>query len=110
MRTVFLLLASLSLLAVSGCANYYVAPVMPPGGWIYSDIKAPMDTDVQKTPVSPKSGEASSMSILGAVATGDASVRTAAANGDIKTIDHVDYTFFNVLGVYSKFTTKVYGE
>lgn len=110
MRYVCLLLVSLSLLTVAGCANYYAAPVMPPGGWIYADIKAPIDTDAQKTPVTSATGDASSMSILGLIAMGDASVHAAAQAGNVKTIDHVDYTFFNILGIYSKFTTRVYGE
>ncbi len=107
MKYFFLVLASVSLLLMSGC---YVAPVMPPQGWIYADIQAPIDTDANATPVSPKSGEAQSMSILGLVALGDASVHTAAANANISKIDHVDYSYYNVLFVYQRFTTRVYGE
>ena len=108
MRYVLLTLACVSVLLVSGCA--YVAPVVPPLGWIYSDISAPIDTDANQTTVAPKVGESESMSILGLVALGDASIRTASANANISKIDHVDYSYFNVLFVYQKFTTRVYGE
>jgi len=110
MRSFLALLVCVSALLLSGCAAYYVAPVQPPAGWIYADIKAPIDTDANQTNVSSKNGLSSSMSILGLIALGDASVRSASANGNIQTIDHVDYEFFNILGVYSTFTTRVYGE
>ncbi len=110
MRPILLLMTALAVLSLSGCAAFYVAPVQPPPGFIYADIKAPIDTDAQKTNVSSKSGESSSMSILGLIALGDASVDAASKAGGIKTIDQVDYQFYNILGIYSKFTTKVYGE
>jgi hypothetical protein len=110
MKYFFLVLASVSLLMMTGCYGGYLAPVMPPQGWIYADIKAPIDTDANATVVSSKAGESESMSILGLVALGDASVRTAAANANISKIDHVDYSYFNVLFVYQRFTTRVYGE
>jgi len=96
-------------LLTTGCG--YVAPVMPPQGWIYADISAPMDIDVDQTVVTgPRMGEAESTSILALVATGDCSITTAAQNGGVNTVNHVDYAYMNVLFVYQKFTTRVYGE
>jgi hypothetical protein len=92
---------------LTGC---YSAPVIPPVGYIYSDYKAPLDADYDKTEVGMKSGSAESISILGLFATGDCSAKTAADNGGIHTIQGADYTFFNVLGVYQRFNTVVYGE
>jgi hypothetical protein len=44
------------------------------------------------------------------VATGDSSIKAAAANGGITKISHVDYHTTAVLGVYAKTTVTVYGE
>ncbi|MBU0634713.1 MAG: TRL-like family protein [Candidatus Omnitrophica bacterium] len=57
-----------------------------------------------------KVGTAKATSILGMVATGDCSIKTAAANGGIKTIKYVDYDAKNILGIYGKYTTTVYGD
>lgn len=93
---------------LSGC---YTAPVMPPPGLIYGSVRAPMDIDVNETPIANlKSGQTESASVLGLVAWGDASIKTASDNGGLATIEHVDYEFFNVLGVYQRFTTIAYGE
>jgi hypothetical protein len=91
-----------------GCG--VVAPVVPPIAAVYTSVNAPLDTDLQDTKLGPKKGEASCMSILGLVAVGDASIREAAKNGGITTIQSADYNYVNVLGVYQEFTTIVYGE
>ncbi|MDP3042331.1 MAG: TRL-like family protein [Candidatus Omnitrophota bacterium] len=57
-----------------------------------------------------KVGTAKSTSILGMVATGDCNIKTAAANGGIKTIKYVDYDAKNTLDIYGKYTTTVYGD
>lgn len=43
-------------------------------------------------------------------ATGDASIRAAMRDADIKKIHHVDYKSTNVLGLYMRLETLVYGE
>ena len=55
-----------------------------------------------------KVGTAKATSILGMVA--DCSIKTAAANGGIKTIKYVDYDTKNTLGIYGEYTTTVYGD
>ena len=101
------LLGGVLVFSLSGCI---VAPVVPAVGWIYSDFKAPMDIDMNQTAVGSKSGTAMSKSFVGAVALGDCSIKTAAENGGITTIESVDYKYFNVLGVYQEFTTIVHGK
>lgn len=91
----------------SGCL---VAPFEPPMGMIFSDVKAPLMVDYDKAQVSPKSGRAESVCILGLVTTGDNSIQAAAAQGGIQTIEHVDYQYFNVIGVYQKTTVVVFGQ
>jgi len=94
-------------LGLTGC---YGAPVMPPIGIFYSDIQAPLDVDYDQTALTNKTGEATSMSILGLVALGDCSAEAAARDGGIKTITHADYKFHNLLGIIQTFTTVVQGN
>ncbi len=56
-----------------------------------------------------KMGQATSTGII-CVATGDSSIKTAAANGGISKISHVDYHVTSVLGLYVKTTVTVYGD
>jgi len=94
---------------VTGCS--YQAPVMPPGGLIFSDIAAPLDADAERQEVSGlSSGQASSMSILGLVALGDCSITAASANGGLSEVEYMDYEYFNILLAYQKFTLKAYGQ
>ncbi len=100
-----------ALLTMTGCLR---APVIPPLGVIYSDVKAPLDVDANNTVIggatTKKPGMASCINVLGLVSVGDASVKAAADDGAITKIDHVDYEFMCVLFVYSKYTTIVYGQ
>jgi hypothetical protein len=106
----FAILAILGLGVLSTGCTYYVAPVMPPPGWIYSDIKAPIDTDAQTNAIGPRMGSASTTSILGLLSWGDASVATAVQDGNLSNVNHLDYEFLNILFVYQKFTVNAYGE
>ena len=94
----------------SGCAGMYSAPVQPGIGWLYSDVSAPLDVDNDGTIIVENKGEASAENILGWIVTGDASIAAAARAGKITKVRHVDYKYKNILGIYAKFTTVVYGE
>ncbi|MFW6189340.1 MAG: TRL-like family protein [Planctomycetota bacterium] len=96
-----------ALVISTGC---YVAPVMPPVGGIYSDIDSPLTTKYEGQAAAGKTGEASSVSVLGLVAWGDCSAETAAQNGGLQRINYCDYRFLNVLGVYQRFTVVAHGE
>lgn len=87
-----------------------VAPVVPPSGGVYNNITAPLDVDVESTKMYSKRGESSSISILSLVAVGDAGIAAAAKNGGITIVEHADYNYFNILGIYQKYTTIVYGQ
>jgi hypothetical protein len=102
-------IVSVALLALFsvGC---YSAPVMPPSGLIYTNIEAPVSPAVSGQPLGARRGEASSASILGLFAWGDASVKAATENGGIREPKHIDYNFYNVLGIYQSFTTIVLGD
>ncbi len=74
---------------------------------VYTDVSGPVGAT--SNTAGPKMGQASSEAII-CVATGDSSIKTAAANGGITKISHVDYHTTSVLGLYAKTTVTVYGE
>lgn len=76
-------------------------------GFVYTEVSGPVLATSNSG--ATKMGEASSTGII-CVATGDSSIKTAAANGGITKIQHVDYHTTSVLGVYVKTTVTVYGE
>jgi len=61
-------------------------------------------------PVGNKCGEASSVRILLFGGSANSGINKAAKNGGITKISHVDYTHTTFLGLFEKYTTKVYGE
>jgi hypothetical protein len=98
-----LVLAVLIGLFTGACATYQ------PMGVIYTNVASGVaggDGPVKYSKV----GKAEAQSVLGLIATGDASIQTAAKNGDIKTIKYVDYHVENILGVIGRYTTTVYGD
>lgn len=95
-----IILASL----LSSCA-FVMAPTT---GVVYTDVKAPFA--VTSNEGSSKVGTGEMSSILGIVATGDASIQSAAKSAGITKIHHVDYKAFSVLGIYATYTIFVYGE
>ena len=105
-------IARLALLIVVPFAGGCVmgnAPVIPPAALVQS-YKAPLDIDYQDTQLGAKRGTSTSQAVLGIVAWGDASTRAAAEQGGITTIRGADYEFYTVFGVYSTYTTIVYGD
>ena len=91
---------------VAGCVGP-MPSVGSVGAGIYTDVSGPILATSH--PAGSKMGQASSTGII-CVATGDSSIKAAAANGGITKISHVDYHTTAVLGVYAKTTVTVYGE
>jgi hypothetical protein len=89
---------------MSSCA-FVSAPVT---GFVYTDVKAPLA--VTSNTGSTKVGTAKMQSVLGIVATGDASIEAAAKSAGITKIHHVDYEATGILGIVASFTVVVYGE
>lgn len=80
-------------------------------GCMYSDIRLPYDTDVDRTELGDKIGRANAKSILFLVSWGDASTAAAADAGQIKNIKHLDIEYKIILwGLYIRRTTIAYGE
>ncbi|KZY36181.1 hypothetical protein A3754_06900 [Alcanivorax sp. HI0083] len=99
------LLLLVSAVVLSGCAS----ATMPVTGFLYGNVKAPMAATASSEKPT-RVGRASARSILGVVASGDASIQTAARNGGITEIHHVDYESQNFFGVLAEFTVVVYGN
>jgi len=94
--------------SLTGCLT---APFVPPTGMAFSQFDAPLDVDFQNTDLTGmKQGKASTESILGLIAWGDASSKAAAEDANISKVVHADYEYFNLLGIYQKTTVVVYGK
>jgi hypothetical protein len=91
-------------LAFTGCAAVASGPVTAP---VTLNVKGPVGGGPAAT--SPRVGRSQARGIL-VYATGDASIAEAARNGGITRILHVDHETLNILGVYARYTTIVYGE
>ena len=72
------LLLLVSAVVLSGCAS----ATMPVTGFLYGNVKAPMAATASSEKPT-RVGRASARSILGVIASGDASIQTAARNGGI---------------------------
>ena len=80
-------------------------------GCLYLDVKSPLDKDVNNTVIGDKVGVSKSHSVLWLVAWGDAGTATAAKNGDIETVTHLDVRYYSVFfGAYASRETIAYGN
>ena len=87
----------------TGCATQI------PYGMILIDNTLPLqvgDASAKCTKV----GTATSQSYMAMIAVGDSSINTAAKNGGITKINHVDWKVKSMLGIIGEYTTPVYGE
>ena len=105
MRTIasHLVLTLLCAALLSGCALSH-GPVVAP---ITIGMKGPVSAG--PAPTGPKIGRSEAWGIL-VFSTGDASISAAMLNGGITRIHHVDHETQNILGIWAKYTTIVYGE
>jgi len=97
-------LSALSCTLLVGCATVAHGPVTAP---LVFDMKGPVS--LGPATGTAKVGRAEAWGIL-VFATGDASVAAAMKNGGIKRAHHIDNETMNILGIYAKYTTIVYGE
>lgn len=80
-------------------------------GCIYTNIRFPLDEDLWKTELGTKVGRSSNYSVLWLFAWGDAGVKAAAEQGDVKVINHMDMGIESYFfGAYIRRDTIVYGE
>ena len=105
MRLLLSLVAVSALLATAGCVYSY-APV---NAGIVASQKGPYITAIDNAAASNKVGRAKAEGIL-IVGFGDASIATAMKEAGITKIHHIDTEIVNVIGIYSRYETVVYGE
>ncbi len=86
---------------LAGCARYV------PVGVVYTDGKMGVQA---VSGASGKTGRACMTSILGLVATGDASIEAAKAAGGITEVTNINYEVNNILGVYGQYCLVVQGR
>ncbi len=80
-------------------------------GCMYGKVRYPLDRDVDQTCLGTKTGTSSAHSVAWLVSWGDAGVASAARNGDIRIINHLDGEYFILLGgLYARQTTIAYGD
>jgi len=103
-KTLSALTLSMIFVLLSACATS-TAPVN--GAW-FTAVQGPNMATTNTE--SNKVGKASCSSILGLIAFGNCSIKEAAISGGITEISMVDNTSFNLLGLYARFTTVVYGR
>ncbi len=89
---------------LTGCAVIPQGPITAP---LMLDMKGPVSTGAAAG--SAKVGRSEAWGIL-IFATGDASISAAMRNGGVTRVHHVDNETMNILGIYAKYTTIVYGE
>ena len=77
------------------------------GGW-YTDVKESVSATSNQA--GNRVGEACASSILGLIATGDASTETARRAGGITMITSVDGYASSILGIFAKYCTIVRGR
>jgi hypothetical protein len=102
MRNLMLIAAGV-VLFLAGCQPV-ASPVM---GFIYLDAKGPIAA-TQGTGM--REGTACAKSIMGLVATGDASIEAAKRAGGIQEVASVDHHSTSTLGIVGEFCTIVRGK
>ena len=106
MKKLVVLASLIGMVMLFGCAGPYTQ------GFIISDYMAPACSpdDASGLNIGSKTGEAMMVNYLGWIATGDASIQAAAANGGISKVKTVDYNYNSLLGIVNKTTTIVTGD
>jgi hypothetical protein len=104
--TVVLTLAAVSVvcLTLAGCMIVQTPAI----GIIYTEVK--YGDFATTSTAATKEGKACAQSILGWVATGDASVTAAKAAGGITNVSTIDHTAKNILGIIGEWCTVVKGS
>ncbi len=88
---------------LGGCATSF------PVGVLYTELELPI-TATSNSGEYSKVGRAECTSVLGLVATGEASIEAAKEDGGITEVHHVDWHVENILGIIGKYECVVYGN
>ncbi|MDU1905798.1 MAG: TRL-like family protein [Dysgonomonas sp.] len=80
----------------------------PMTGFLYTDLTS--GQTATSNSLGTKVGRATAKGYLGLIATGDASIETAAKSAGIKKISHIDEHANSILGIITTYEVIVYGE
>jgi hypothetical protein len=104
MKKLTLTLLSVGMLSLTGCQPV-ASPLL---GVLYNETKYGFyATSLSNT---TKEGKACAQTILGLIATGDASISAAKAAGGVTEVAHVDHYAKSVLGIIGDWCTVVKGK
>ena len=78
-------------------------------GGIIDENRAPASFNIDNSVKPLKCGRATSKGIV-IYTSGDSSIKAAMDQGGITKVHHIDYEVFNILNVFTKGTTIVWGE
>lgn len=104
MKKVLFSVCAVTALFLSSCGGVK-SPVM---GLFYTDVT--YGEGVTSNNLGTKVGKGTAKGYLGLIATGDASVESAAKAAGIKKISHVDAHANSILGIITTYEVVVYGE
>jgi hypothetical protein len=101
-------------MALAGCV-IYEAPVVPPQGVIFTNVRAPLTTHFGATPTQGRVGKASTAYLWEpffgtSYAWDKADVETAMRKAGLTKVYYADHRFFSILGLFGMFTVVVHGE
>ena len=94
-------------------------PVIPPPGFLYERVSAPLSVNYHQTPAEPgRTGISKSryfsVPIIGggllSFGWGDASVEEAAIEGRLREVEYADYEVMQLLTIYTEFTVIAHGR
>lgn len=102
LKTIFV---AVTITTLSGCAHI-ASPVG--NGLIFTSVQGPVAATTSNA--ASKSGSACASNLLGLFAFGDASIKTAKADGNITTVSSVDHRTTTFLGIFGSFCTVVTGD
>ena len=105
-RAAVVLFSAASLFYLAGCLTVDSQA----RGVLYTDTKGPVAATSAKETQATKTGTACEQSILGLVATGDASIETAEKSAGITEIVSVDQTANSILGIIGTYCVSVRGN
>jgi hypothetical protein len=107
----------------AACAAGYGADVVPPGGAIFAQIKAPLTSNASGCPTGAGVAKTSSsqtkflqilkipLNFAGvSFSWDDAAIEKIAREAGMSSVSYADYEFLNVLGIWETLTVTVYGN
>jgi hypothetical protein len=115
MRGQSIILAVLLVAFTPGCVGGF-APVIPPPGGLFTDVKMPITTDFHETSTNCREAEASTFFLkepwFGAfsVSWGDASMQRIARDAGFHKVHYADAELITFLPFFARSTVKVCGE